>query len=392
MSPLPADFTLLQVTPELDTGGVERTTIDIARAVTAAGGRSLVASQGGRLEPALAEAGGELVRLPVASKNPLVVHANTRTLERLIRAERVSLVHVRSRAPAFSALKAARRAAVPSVATYHGIYAASSPLKRWYNGVMTRGDRVIANSGFTRDHLIAAHGVDPAKVATIPRGLDLTSFDPASVAPDRIAEMRTRWGVAADEKRPVLLLAGRLTRWKGQGLLVEALARLKARGNDRVLAVLAGDDQGRSGFRQELEAAIAAAGLGDQVRLVGHTADMAAAYLAADLACAPSLAPEAFGRTAVEPQAMGRPVLAAAHGAAEETVVPGETGWLVPPGDPEAWADAIEDALAAGPGAWARVGREGMARARSLYSVEAMAAATLALYAELLASRASAAP
>ena len=390
MSPLPAHFTLLQVIPELETGGVERTTVDIARAVTAAGGRALVASWGGRMEGALAAAGGELIRLPVNSKNPLAIYANALALEALIRRERVSLVHVRSRAPAFSAFRAARRAGVPAVATYAGIYAAKGRLKRWYNRVMTRGDLVIANSGFTRDHLVAEHGVDPAKVVTIPRGVDLGDFDPAAVSPERVAAVRDQWGLAPGETRPVLLLAGRLTRWKGQGLIIEAMRRLKARGVDGVVAVLAGDDQGRGAYRAELAAQIAKAGLADQVRLVGHVADMPAAYLACALACSPSLQPEAFGRTGVEPQAMGRPILAAAHGATEETVVPGETGWLVPPGDADAWADAIEDALSAGPHAWARMGQEGMARARSLYSVDAMAAATLAVYAELLASRASA--
>jgi len=390
VNPLPSDFTLLQITPELDTGGVEQTTVDMARAVVAAGGRALVASRGGRLEPALAEAGGELVRLPVHSKNPLALLANARALEAVIRRERVSLVHVRSRSPAFSALRASRRAGTPVVATYHGVYGARSPLKRWYNGVMTRGDKVIANSGFTRDHLIREHRVDPARVATIPRGIDLARFDPQAVTPERIDAVRAAWGLPPGDPRAVILLAGRLTRWKGQGLLVEALKRLKARGQDQFAAVLAGDSQGRDGFRAELAAAIAEAGLEGQVRIVGHTHDMPAAYLAADLACAPSLAPEAFGRTAVEPQAMGRPVLAAQHGAAEETVVDGETGWLVPPGDPEAWADALEDALAAGPHAWARMGQEGVVRVRSLYSVDAMAQATLAVYAEVLASRASA--
>ena len=143
MATLPPNFTLLQVVPRLDAGGVERTTVDISRAVVAAGGRSLVASEGGRLEDELAEGGGELIRLPVASKNPLTIWSNTGRLKRLIRAEGVSLVHVRSRAPAFSALRAARRAGVPSVSTYHGVYNARSDLKRWYNGVMTRADHVI---------------------------------------------------------------------------------------------------------------------------------------------------------------------------------------------------------------------------------------------------------
>jgi len=388
---LPPAFTLLQVTPRLDTGGVERTTVDVAAAVVAAGGRAIVASEGGRLEDALAAAGAALVRLPVASKNPLTIAANGRALKALAVRERVSLIHARSRAPAFSALWAARAARIPFVATYAGVYNARSPWKRWYNGVMARADLVIANSDFTRAHVLASHGADPGRVAAIPRGVDLAEFDPAAVAAERVRSVRRAWGIDETESRPVVLLAGRLTRWKGQALAVQAARRLRARGVSDFILVLAGDDQGRDAYRQELEAAITGAAMGEAVRLVGHCADMPAAYLAADLACAPSLEPEAFGRTAVEPQAMGRPVLAADHGATAETVTPGRTGWLVAPGDVDAWAAALEAALVAGPEAWARMGQAGMADVRSRFSVTAMTNATLEAYAQLLASRASAA-
>ncbi|NEX94575.1 glycosyltransferase family 4 protein, partial [Caulobacter sp. 17J65-9] len=348
MATLPSNFTLLQVVPELETGGVEQTTLDVARAVVKAGGRALVASRGGRLEPALKAAGAELVQMPVHSKNPFVMAANTAALIRLIRKEKVDVVHVRSRAPAFSAISAARRTGTPVVATYHGVYKAKGALKRWYNAVMTRGDLVIANSEFTRDHVIAEHGVAADRIVAIPRGVDIERFDPVHVGPDRVARLREAWGVAADDARLKVLLAGRLTRWKGQLLLIEAAARLKAEGRSDLLLLLAGDDQGRHEYRAELDAAIAAAGLENQVRIVGHCEDMPAAYLVADLAAAPSLDPEAFGRTAVEPQAMGRAVLAADHGAARETVVPGVTGWLVTPREPGAWAAALAEALDAG--------------------------------------------
>ncbi len=388
---LPPHFTLLQVTPRLDAGGVERTTLDVAKAVIAAGGRAVVVSEGGRLEGELLAMGAELVRLPVASKNPLTLLANARALKAMIAERQVSLVHARSRAPAFSALAAARATNTPSVATYAGVYNSTTPWKRWYNGVMARADLVIANSDFTRAHVLAMHRTDPAKVIAIPRGVDLAAFDPAAVSADRVEALRHAWGIGERDTRPVILLAGRLTRWKGQALAVQAARRLNARGVSDFILVLAGDDQGRDAYRMELETAIAGAALGDCVRIVGHCADMPAAYLAADVAIAPSLRPEAFGRTAVEPQAMGRPVIAADHGAARETVLPGETGWLVPPGDPQAWTDAIEAALAAGPHAWTRMGQEGIAQVRGRYSVDAMTRATLEAYAALLASRASAA-
>lgn len=386
MSLLPPDFTLLQVTPDLNAGGVEQTTVDIARAVTAAGGRALVASAGGRLEDALEDAGGELVRLKVGSKSPFHMLANGFALKDLIEREGVDVVHVRSRAPAFAAFWAARRTATPSVATYHGVYKAGSKLKRGYNAVMTKGDLVIANSEFTRDHLIAEHGVDPAKVVTIPRGVDLHRFDPAAVSERRVRDMRKSWGLNPGDPRQAVLCAGRLTRWKGQVLLVEAAALLEEGGDDGFVLVFTGDEQGRHGYRHEIESAIVETGV--QARVVGHCDDMPAAYLAADIVCAPSLEPEAFGRTAVEPQLMGKVVLAADHGAARETIIDGETGWLVEPGEVSVWADALRAALALSPAQREMMGARGQARARELYSVETMAEATLAVYRRLLAEQA----
>jgi glycosyltransferase involved in cell wall biosynthesis len=384
MAALPSNFALLQVIPELETGGAEQTTLDVARAVVQAGGRAIVASRGGRMAGELQARGGELVALPVQSKNPLVMLANRGRLARLIDDDHVNLVHVRSRAPAFAAFAAAKDASVPCIATYHGLYGSGNPLKRWYNSVMTRGPLTIANSDFTARHVVAEHHLAPATVVAIPRGVDLARFDPTAVEPARVAALEAAWGLGPRESATRFLLAGRLTRWKGQMLLVEAAARLKARGVSDFVVVLAGDDQGRAGYRQALEAAIAEHGLARQVRLVGHCDDMPAAYLAADVALAPSLDPEAFGRTAVEPQAMGRPVIAADHGAPRETVLAGETGWLPPPGDAPALADAMAEAIAAGGARRAAMGAAGLARARRLYSVEAMCEATLQVYARVL--------
>lgn len=372
------NFTLLQVIPELETGGAEQTTIDIAAAVVAAGGRALVATRGGRMIERLATVGGEFVRLPVQSKNPFVLASNARALEALVRTEGVNLIHARSRAPAFSALAAARRAGVPFVATYHGVYNARSPWKRWYNAVMTRGDLVIANSEYTRAHVLREHRVDPTRVVAIPRGVDLRRFDPDRVSPERVAALRTAWGLAPDERRPVFLLAGRLTRWKGQSLAMDALRRS---GLDARL-ILVGDAQGRSDYLDELERKLDRPD--GKTGLVGHCADMPAAYLAADIALAPSLEAEAFGRTAVEPQVMGRPVLAADHGATAETVEDGVTGRRIPPGDAAAWAAALVEAAAWTPERRAAMGAAGRERARRLFSVERMTAATLAAYDRVL--------
>ncbi len=387
MNGLPPNFTLLQVTPTLDTGGAEQTTIDIAAAVVRAGGRAFVASRGGRMAGRLKADGARLVKMPAHSKNPLVIIANAFRLAAVIRREQVSLVHARSRAPAFSAWLAARMTGRPFLATYHGVYRAKSPIKRWYNAIMTRGEVVIANSDYTRERVIAEHRLKPEKVIAINRGVDLERFDPARVGADRIEALREAWKIDPADTRVKILLAGRLTRWKGQGLLIHVAGRLRAQGRDDFLILLAGDDQGRGAYLTELEGAIRQAKVEDVVRIVGHCNDMPAAYLLADVACAPSLDPEPFGRTAVEPQVMGRPVLAADHGGARETVAEGETGWLVPPGDVDAWTAALARALDAGPERRAAMGAAGMERARRLFSAEAMCEATLEVYATVLKTR-----
>ncbi len=388
MTTLPPDFTLLQVTPELETGGAEQTTIDVAQAVIAAGGKALVATRGGRMAARLVSDGGRLIEMPVQSKNPLVMLGNAARLIDLIRTEKVSLVHARSRAPAFSALWAAHATKVPFVATYHGVYRAGNGLKRWYNAVMTRGDLVIANSDYTRDHVLAEHHLDPARIVTIPRGVDLTRFDPRRIPPERIDALRAAWGVPADGSKLVFLLGGRLTRIKGHQTIIAAAARMQAQGREDFVIVFAGDDQGRTEFREELLRDIAAAGLADTVRIVGHCDDMPAAFRLADVALLPTTKPESFGRAAVEPQVMERPVIVSDHGGATETVVDGETGWRAPPGDVEAWARAMTTAITVGGECRRTMGEAAAARARRLYSVDAMCDATLGVYARVLEARA----
>jgi glycosyltransferase involved in cell wall biosynthesis len=385
---LPPDFTLLQVVPELETGGAEQSTIDVAQAVVRAGGTALVATRGGRMVARLEADGGRLAQMPVQTKNPLVMLGNAARLVALIRQEKVSIVHARSRAPAFAALWAAHVTHTPFVATYHGVYKSQSSLKRWYNAVMTRGDLVIANSDYTRDHVLTEHKVDPDKLVTIPRGVDFDRFDPGFVTPNRVEALRAAWGLDAGDHRTRILLAGRLTRIKGHLVIVEAARRLAAQGRRDFQILFAGDDQGRTGYAAEVQAAIDAAGLGDAVKIVGHCDDMPAAYLLAAFAILPTSVPESFGRAAVEPQAMGRPVIASNHGGVTETVLDGVTGWLAPVDDAEAWAQAMGRAIDLGPGKRLEMGDLGRKRARQLYSAEAMCAQTLAAYERVLEARA----
>jgi glycosyltransferase involved in cell wall biosynthesis len=369
---------ILQVIPKLETGGAERSTIEVAAALAREGFLPLVASEGGRMVAELERVGGAWVRMALDTKSPVALIVNAFKLENLIRARNVKIVHARSRAPAWSALYAARHTRIPFVTTWHGSYTARTSIKRFYNSVMARGDVVIANSAWTAEHIRAQF---PAKrIVTIPRGVDLARFDPGSVPPQQVEDLRRRWG--ADASTILLLLPGRLTRWKGQEVLIAALGLLA---QPRVRAVLAGDAQGRTGYEHDLREAIAARGLNDRVVIAGHVADMPTAYLAADIVVSASTQEEAFGRVAAEAAAMGRPVIATDHGGSRETVVHGKTGLLVPPGNAQALAAGLRQLIELEKAGRAAMGARGREHIAANFTVEHMCAATLAIYRELLA-------
>lgn len=382
--------TILQIIPRLDTGGAERTTVEMTQAIVAAGGRALVASGGGRMAEQVRAAGGENISFNAASKNPLTMLANARRLQRLVASELIDLLHARSRAPAWSALLAARATGRPLVTTYHGAYSERGHLKRTYNSIMARGDVVIANSHYTARLIQARYGTPGARIRVIHRGIDEESFDPERVTRDRVESLRSRWGVRSGQR--VVLHAARLTGWKGQGVVIAATARLVQQDvPGEWVVILAGDAQGRSGYVEGLQQQIAQSGLRDRVRLVGHVDDMPAAYLAAHVAVVASTEPEAFGRAAAEAEAMRCPVIATSIGAAPETVRaepqvgPSDiTGWLVPPGDTEALAHHISLALALSDADRAAIGERARSHVCQSFSLATMQAATLRVYDSLL--------
>lgn len=387
--------TILQIVPRLDAGGAERTTLEIAEAVVRVGGRALVFTEGGRLEEAIRNAGGEIIYGPAASKNPLTMWNNAGLLAAIIKREKVDIIHARSRAPAWSAYLAARRTGTRYVTTYHGAYAAAGPIKRLYNSSMLRGDRVIANSRFTAERIAALGGADPDLIAVIPRGVDLDLFDPKRVSPDRVNALAEGWGLGENPGFK-LLLPARLSPWKGHETAIAALSALKARlsrqdatgQNPALTLVFCGGAQGKDAYRRRLRTVIDECGVRNMVHLVGDCADMPAAYCWADAVLAPSDQPEAFGRVAIEAGAMERPVIATNHGGARETVIDGETGFLTAPGDADALGQAIEKLIAIGPSARQVMGEKARERAAGLFSSTAMCDATLGVYRALLAQRA----
>ena len=382
---------VLQIIPELEAGGAERTTVDVAEGLAAAGARALVATEGGRLVGELQAKGGSWISFPAAAKNPLAMALNVGRLARLCRREGVQIIHARSRAPAWVALGAARRLRLPFVTTYHGSYSGRTGVKVLYNSVMARGDVVIANSHYTADLIHRLHAEQAGdRVQVIHRGTDLATFSPVAVGPARVEALRRAWGVAPHQR--VVLLAARLTAWKGHRVLIEAAALMRARGIGDLAVILAGDPQGRTNYEREIDALVAARNLGGIVRRVGHCTDMPAAFRAASVVAVPSVEPEAFGRSAVEAQALGTPVVVSDLGAVPETVLsppdvePGQrTGWRVQAGDPAALAAALAEALSLGASARDGLARRARAHVEENFSLERMVGDTLAVYARLLA-------
>ncbi|MEN2495014.1 MAG: D-inositol 3-phosphate glycosyltransferase [Hyphomicrobiaceae bacterium hypho_1] len=381
--------TILQVIPNLDTGGAELSALEINEAIIQAGGRSIIATQGGLLEPTARKQGAEIFNISVASKNPLLIIKNSIELARFVKRERVSLIHARSRAPAWSAFWAARYARLPFVTTYHGAYNENGPIKRLYNGVMARGDVVIANSKFTAQLIKQRYGTPNYKIKVIYRGVD-NKFSPSQISEKRKLELRSSWGVKSGQR--IILQAARLTAWKGHKTLIKAAEILYKAGQlDDVVFILAGDSQGRISYRQDLQKLISHAGLKDHVRLVGHVSDIEVAFNEAYLNVISSIEPEAFGRTSVEAQALGCPVIATRLGAPQETVLAepevsrsDRTGWLVEAGDAEELASTIKEALILSYQQRCDIGRRAILNVQTRFSLEKMKQQTLDVYERLL--------
>ena len=373
--------TILQVIPALTSGGVEIETIEIAKAIVAAGGRAIVVS--GTEENTIKEEGIEFRTLPLNTKNPFRISQNITHLKNLMLQEKVDLVHARSRAPAWSAYKAARALKVPFVTTYHAAYSAGSMLKTVYNSIMARGDRVIAISRFIEKHVIEKYKefswFEAAKIRLIERGIDLQLFNPATISKERVKRVREEWRMLPSSR--LILLPGRISRKKGQELLINALSRMKEKD---VILVLAGSDQGHESYRNFLLQYAGSLGLGDRVKWVHPCSDLPAAYQLADVIVCPSLLPEGFGRVIAEAQAMKKPIVVSNHGAAPEVIEEGITGWSIAPGDVDGFARVLDDILEFSPARLKDIGEKGRERVEMYYSREGMGSKTIAVYKELL--------
>lgn len=387
---MPGRLTVLQVIPRMRAGGAELGCMQVAEALVKAGHRALVVSQGGQLVEGLVKSGAEHIELPLASKNPIQMLFNARRLAGIIRKEKVSIIHARSRAPAWSALWAARKTNIPFVTTYHSEYSERGRIKNFYNSVMARSDTVIAVSDYMAHLIRTRYDTPEERIAIIHRAFDPERFDPGRVTPERIAAVRALMGVREGET--VLLLAGRITPRKAQHHLVSALGMLKAAGQSNIRAVLAGEIE-KPEFKAKLLADAARLGVADWLSFPGHVVDMPAAYMVTGVSLNISEF-EGLPRVAIEAQAMGVPMIVSDTGPGREVALtePGvpaskASGLRVPYGDPEAIADAIEALLGMPAADRNAMGARGAAHVRARFTLEQLTSKTLAVYARVLERR-----
>ena len=332
---------VLQVLPEMNQGGVELGTIEIASELQNRGIVNYVASEGGRMEYNLERLKVKHFTLPLKTKNIFKMYFNSLRLAKIIKENGINIVHARSRAPAWSAYWAAKRCGVHFVTTFHGTYGLGPKgIKKFYNKIMTYGEKVIAISGHIKEHILKNYKVDENKLRLIHRCVNMENFNVETTTAERMIKYLEDNKIPED--KPVITLIGRLTNWKGQKLLIEALNKIK---DEDFCCVLVGDDQGRVKYTNELHKMIDQYDMNNRFIFIKHTKDVPTAMMVSDVVLSTSIEPEAFGRIAIEGQAMGRIVVASNIGGSCETVIDGVTGKLFESGNPGDLAKAIKWAL-----------------------------------------------
>ena len=373
---------IVQLVPALVRGGVERGTIEMARAIIEAGGRAVVISGGGPMVRHLDRIGATHHQIPIGVKNPLSWSGLRRKVRRVLVDEGADIVHVRSRVPAWIALPAAKSLGLISVSTVHGRFQNSSMMKRIFNGKLLTADHVIAISNYVKSQIERQFGEKGRQLSVVPRGVDTEVFDPAVVAQSRV--IRFVDSISLPEDQPVIMLPARPTAWKGHEILLRALARIADRPFN---CVLLGAADGKPAFVDHLTKIGMKLGLEGRFRLTHGVDDMPAALMAADIVAMPSVTPEPFGRVSLEAQAMGRLVVAFDHGGAAESIVHGKTGWLATPVDEESLAECLAKALDFTAKQRETMATETRNHIEAGFSTALMCSRTIAIYARLLKAR-----
>lgn len=332
--------TILQVVPALVSGGVERGTLEIAKKLVEAGFRSIVISAGGSLVTALEESGSKHIKLNVASKNPLTIWLNSKKITKIIQEEKIDIIHARSRAPAWSCFIAAKATGIKLITTFHGIYNFRTKIKKFYNGIMTEGNKVIAVSQFVKDHIIKNYKIDKSKIVLIHRGVDHREFTIEKINSEILLKYKTKYNVP--DNTPVILLPARMTEWKGHTILVKALEKIK---HLNFYCIMAGDLAKHPAYVTRIKNLINECKIQNRVQLFGNEPSMINLYGISDIVLSASIEPEAFGRTIIEAQSMEKLVIATNIGGAAETIENEKTGFHVDPANSQQLADKIEYCL-----------------------------------------------
>ena len=372
---------VLQVLPELETGGVETGTIEVATALKAAGIKNFVASQGGRMVYELEKNKIGHLTLPLKSKNIFTMLSNANKLAQYIKANNINIVHARSRAPAWSAYWAAKKAGAHFVTTFHGTYGLGPlGIKKLYNRVMTYGERVIAISNHIKNHILKNYPkTEESKIRLIHRCADIEKFSPSAVTQARMINKIKEHNIADD--RPVLLLPGRVTRWKGQHLLIEALHLMK---NQNYYCIIAGDAQGRQKYLDYLKKLARKYKLDDRIGFFGRYQDVPALMMVSTVVLSTAIEPEAFGRISIEGQAMGKIVVASNIGGSLDTIQDGVTGKLFESNNPQSLADALDWALSLNKAETKKISDSAIKNVREHFTKQIMCDKTIEVYREVV--------
>jgi len=372
---------VLQILPELNQGGVELGTIQVAEALTNKGYKNYVASLGGRMEHQLERLGVRHIKLPLKTKNPIKILINAYKLTKIIKEEGINIVHARSRAPAWSAYIAAKKAKVTYVTTFHGTYGLGPlKIKRIYNRVMTLGKKVIVISSHIKKHVMKYYNIPEERLVFIHRCVDVEKFNPKKISQERQKTMIEQYEIPTDKK--IILLIGRLTRWKGQELLIDALAKIKDR--DDFHCVFTGDDQGRTEYSQGLIQKIKDNDMNSMFTFIKHTDDVPALMKVCDIVVSASIEPEAFGRIAAEGEAMGKIVLASNIGGSLDNLKDNVTGRHFISGNADDLSQKIIWALELNETQRREISKNAQNYIKENFTKEIMCDKTLKLYQELI--------
>ena len=377
---------VLQVIPKLGYGGAETGCFDIAHYLPENNCESFIVTSGGELLKFVDKKKVKIFKLPVQSKNPLLIFINSIILIGIILLNNISIVHARSRAPAWSCLIASKITGRKFVTTFHGTYNFKTNLKKFYNSVMVRSDLIIAGSNFIFSHIKENYSMylnNKKKFLVIFRGINVDYFDSSTTLENDEKKLLKQWDIEKDKK--IILLPGRLTSWKGQEVFIEAVNLINIElGYEAFYTVILGSDQGRELYKKKLIRLSEQYRMSKQIRFIDHCKNMALAYKVSDIIVSASNEPEAFGRVSVEAQSMGKPIVASNIGGSNETVIDEKTGFLFESNNAKSLSKQILKVLNMDETSLKMMGIEARKNVTQRFNVEKMCFSTYSEYKRLL--------